>query len=70
MSPSIRERQNAGLEKGRVTQAIERAHRAVDDPVTLEKAARIVRAALARRKLTLDDLEPLPLPAPRNGSAA
>lgn len=30
--------------------------RAVDDPARLERAACIVRAALARRKLTLDDL--------------
>ena len=36
------------------------AHRAVDDPVVLARAARIVRAALARQRLTLADLEPLP----------
>jgi hypothetical protein len=34
------------------------ADRAVDDPAKLARAARIVRAALARRKLTLDDLTP------------
>lgn len=34
------------------------AHRAVDDPVKLAKAARIVRVALARRKLTVADLSP------------
>jgi hypothetical protein len=39
------------------------AHRAVDDPVVLNRAARIVRAALARQKLTLADLPPLPDPA-------
>ena len=33
------------------------AHRAVDDPVTLARAARIVRAALARQRLTLTDLQ-------------
>lgn len=33
------------------------AHRAVDDPATLARAARIVRAALARRALTTDDLQ-------------
>jgi hypothetical protein len=32
------------------------AHRAVDDPAQLARAARIVRAALARRVLTEDDL--------------
>jgi hypothetical protein len=36
------------------------AHRAVDDPAQLERAARIVRAALERRKLTLAELTPLP----------
>ena len=38
------------------------AHRAVDDPVVLARAQRIVRAALARRKLRLADLSPLPDP--------
>lgn len=33
------------------------AERAVDDPVKLARAARIVRAALARRALTLADLQ-------------
>jgi hypothetical protein len=32
------------------------ANRAVDDPVKLARAARIVRAALARQVLTEDDL--------------
>jgi hypothetical protein len=32
------------------------AHRAVDDPVELARAARIIRAAIARRILTEDDL--------------
>lgn len=36
------------------------AERAVDDPVKLAKAARIVRVALARQRLTLADLTPLP----------
>jgi hypothetical protein len=36
------------------------AHRAIDDPAKLARAARIVRAALARRKLTLAELTPLP----------
>jgi hypothetical protein len=34
------------------------ANRAVDDPAQLARAARIVRAALARQRLTLDDLTP------------
>lgn len=32
------------------------AHRAVDDPLALARAARIVRAALARQRLTIEDL--------------
>ncbi len=32
------------------------AHRAVDDPAQLARAARIVRAAIARNRLTLDEL--------------
>jgi hypothetical protein len=36
------------------------AHRAVDDPAKLAAAARIVRAALARKRLALTDLTPLP----------
>lgn len=40
------------------------AHRAVDDPAQLARAARIVRAALARQRLTLDELTPLPLDNP------
>lgn len=32
--------------------------RALDDPVRLERAAAIVRAALARKKLRLADLTP------------
>jgi hypothetical protein len=33
------------------------AHRAVDDPVQLARAARIVRAALERGRLTQQDLD-------------
>lgn len=36
------------------------AHRAVDDPAQLARAARIVRAALARNRITLADLTPMP----------
>lgn len=32
------------------------AERAIDDPVKLARAARIVRTALARRRLTVQDL--------------
>jgi len=45
------------------------AHRAVDDPAQLARAARIVRAALARNRLTLDDLTPLPDTRPDRRSA-
>lgn len=41
------------------------AHRAVDDPVRLARAARIVRAALARKKITLAELTPIPEPENR-----
>lgn len=34
------------------------ANRAVDDPVELARAARIVRAALERKRLRLADLDP------------
>lgn len=34
------------------------AERAVDDPAKLERAARIVRIALERQRLTIDDLTP------------
>jgi hypothetical protein len=44
------------------------AHRAVDDPAKLAKAARVVRAALARNKLNLTDLTPLDPPAAYRGS--
>jgi hypothetical protein len=43
------------------------AIRAVDDPAKLARAARIVRTALARGRLTLDDLAS---PSTRDGSAA
>jgi hypothetical protein len=46
--------------KARETHVTRAAHRAVDDPAQLARAARIVRAALARRKLTLAELTPLP----------
>lgn len=32
------------------------AHRAVDDPAELARAARIVRAALARKRITIEEL--------------
>ncbi|HEX5120348.1 MAG TPA: hypothetical protein VFW65_34635 [Pseudonocardiaceae bacterium] len=41
------------------------AHRAVDNPAALARATRIVRAALARQKLTLAELTPLPLDGER-----
>lgn len=43
------------------------ADRAIDDPVALERAARIIRTALARNRLTLADLEPGPDPRPALG---
>lgn len=40
------------------TEAVQRyaAERAIDDPVKLARAARIVRTALARRRLTIAEL--------------
>ena len=40
------------------------AIRAIDDPVELAKAARIVRAAIQRRRLRLADLDGDIVPAP------
>lgn len=44
------------------------AHRAADNPAELARATRIVRAALARQRLTLAELTPLP--ATREAGAA
>lgn len=38
---------------------------ALDDPVQLTRAARIIRAALGRQRLTLEELTPLP-PVPQS----
>lgn len=37
------------------------AERAIDDPVKLARAARIVRVALERQRLTLDEIAPASL---------
>ena len=50
--------------KARATHMQRAAERALDDPVTLERAARIMRTALARGRITLADLEPGPEPFP------
>lgn len=51
------------------------SHRAVDDPTQLARAARIVRAALERERLTLADLVPaqsgrVPVPGSDTRSSA
>lgn len=56
MPPQTAEARAARTAKARTTQMTNAAVRAVDDPVQLAKAARIVRAALARRVLSEDDL--------------
>jgi hypothetical protein len=56
------EAQCAGLVKARAKLQDQTAYRAVDDPVRLARAARIVRAALARQMIELADLTPLPDP--------
>jgi hypothetical protein len=43
------------------------AERAIDDPIKLARAARIIRLALARQRLTLDELT---APSTQDGSAA
>lgn len=54
----------ARTRNARTTYMTNAAVRAVDDPATLAKAARIVRAALARQVLTEDDLRgPIVRPA-------
>lgn len=50
--------------------AAEADRRSVDDPVQLARAARIVRAALARQRLTLAELTPPPTANPSSGPAA
>lgn len=51
------------------TEAVQQyaAERAIDDPAKLARAARIVRLALARKRLTLDELTP---PSTRDEAAA
>jgi hypothetical protein len=49
-----------GTSKARERQQQNAALRALDDPVKLAQAARVVRAALERRKLTVSDLLPEP----------
>jgi hypothetical protein len=44
----------------KVATAAARIERAIDDPVQLAKAARIVRAALDRMGIALADLAPIP----------
>lgn len=56
MSTQTPEVRAARTAKARTTQMTNAAVRAVDDPAQLAKAARIVRAALARRVLTESDL--------------
>lgn len=54
---------NRGRRRTNVGPAVEAAkhyaaERAIDDPVKLARAARIVRLALERRRLTIDELTP------------
>ena len=44
--------------KARETHMLRAAERAIDDPSRLARAARIVRVALARRRLALTDVLP------------
>ena len=49
-----------GARTAAATEAVRQyaADRAIDDPVKLERAARIIRTAIARKRLRLADLEP------------
>ena len=51
------ELQQRAVAKAHAANLRQAADRAVDDPATLARAARIVRAAIARRVLTPEDLQ-------------
>lgn len=53
--PTVEERREATEHARRLSQEYY-AGRAVDDPVKLARAARIIRAALARKRITLAEL--------------
>lgn len=56
--PSRTPAQQAAMEKARLKHLDLAARRAIDDPVQLARAARIIRAAIERRRLTLEDVQP------------
>jgi hypothetical protein len=61
VSSTISERtpaQQASIAKAQAAHLSRAANRAVDDPAELARAARIVRAALERRRLTIGDVQP------------
>ena len=56
--PPATDAKRAAAAKARAVQQRNAAVRALDDPVSLARAARIVREALARRRLTISDIDP------------
>ena len=52
--------QKEALDHARMVWSTESAFRALDDPARVRRATHIVRAALARKVLTIADLTPLP----------
>lgn len=64
MSPASDHRRAPGFTAAATAAHMERAvERALDDPAKLARAARIVRAALARKRLTVEDISPAAGPA-------
>jgi hypothetical protein len=63
-SDSRRDKRLESLELANAAHLQNAAIRALDDPVALARAARIVRVALERRRLTVADLTPDPAARP------
>lgn len=59
--------QNEVLVRARAKNQARAAHYALEDPLRLARAARIVRAALARQMIDVADLTPLPDPRAEAG---
>jgi hypothetical protein len=58
----IVDRRREQLAEAREKRWVQAAHSSIEDPVVLARAARQVRAALARGMLRAEELTPLPLP--------
>lgn len=51
--------QRAAVERAHKAHLAHAAERACSDPIAIQRAARIVRAAIARDLLTVDDVAPI-----------